>query len=153
MVDEILATRVLDSKSAERLAGRLNFASQAVAGASGSARIVHIYSAVFCRDTYVNDELFAELVWWSAFLQTQTPRLFNISNINQNTVTLFTDVDGSVGIGGVMFYNDSAPVQYRSVVGCHFTKIFKRRKTYIIPLELMAVVVAIRLFSSQLQGS
>lgn len=39
------------------------------------------------------------------------------------------------------------------VLGWDFTSLFRRRNTYIIPLGLMAVVAAVKLFASQLQGA
>ena len=54
---------------------------------------------------------------------------------------------------GVLFLNDKEPVQFMSTLGDQFKSLFRRRKTYIIPLEMAAVTVALRMFATELRGA
>ena len=47
LITIIIQEGSLDCKTAEKLAGRLNFVCLAVAGASGTARMSHIYAAAY----------------------------------------------------------------------------------------------------------
>ena len=106
LVDGILARGRITRKEAEQLAGRLNFLCYAVAGLAGLALLSNVYKATAQVDYRVSDELAEEVRWWSKCLVDCAPRIYHISNVNRNIVTLFTDAEGGGGgIGGILFFN------------------------------------------------
>ena len=68
-------------------------------------------------------------------------------------ISVFTGAAGTGGIGGVIFKENGALLYLKDVLGEAFVKKFNRRKTNIIPLELMAVVVTAKRFARDLSGA
>jgi len=150
--------RVIDAKwishrDAEKLAGRLNFLTQAVAGQSGASRLSRLYHIVNAGRSNVGRGLEKDLKWWQQFLISKQSRSHVVVGPRRKAASLYTDAQGGGGIGGVLYIEDSEPRQFGIKVGSEFTGLFGQRRTFIVPLELLAVTVGLYLFRHELVGA
>ena len=153
IIDDIIESGIIPTKTAEKLAGRLNFATSATVGGVGGARLRNLYSVVFQCDTRVNDSLLAELKWWSERLQNQTESLFPCGPRPQKVCVLYTDAEGSGGIGALFETAGKSALSFRGRLNIHKLPFLVDRKTQIIPFESLAVLASIKLWRSELAGA
>jgi len=153
MIKGILLAGRLEQHDAEKLAGRLNFLIFSVAGRPGASRLSRLYTAIYRPKTDVSTGLRSDLLWWLQFLTERTSKSYAINRPRDKVVTLYTDAEGKGGIGGVLFVDNEKPLQFAFKVPTSFNMLFSHRVTYIIQLELLAVTVALKLFSQSLRGA
>ena len=156
VMETILQLGIMSGKEAEQLAGRLNFAAGAVAGRAGAARIRYIYDLAISGGGKLVPQARQELNWWIRYLRLGQRHRFPISNVNVPLVIVYTDAEGRGGVGGCM-YRDTCDRQlklyFSDCMDQRFTQLLSERVTQIIPLEAMAVAVAVEVFKVQLAGA
>ena len=153
IINDIIDSGFIPTKTAEKLAGRLNFATAATVGGVGGARLRNIYSAVFQCDTRVNDSLLLELKWWAERLQSQTDSLFPCGPRPQKVCVLYTDAEGSGGVGAIFETAGKPALSFRARMDIHKLPFLVDRKTQIIPLESLVVLASVKLWRSELAGA
>ena len=153
IINDVIDSRVIPTKVAEKLAGRLNFATSATVGGVGGARLRNLYSAVFRCDTRVDDSLLVELKWWSERLRSQTDSLFPCGPRPQKICVLYTDAEGSGGIGALFETAGKPILSFRNRLDIRKLPFLVDRKTQIIPFESLAVLASIKLWRSELAGA
>ena len=153
IINDIIDSGIIPTKVAEKLAGRLNFATSATVGGVGGARLRNIYSAVFQCNTRVNDSLLVELKWWAERLRSQTDSLFPCGPRLQKVCVLYTDAEGSGGIGALFETAGKSALSFRDRLDIHRLPFLVDRKTQIIPFESLAVLASIKLWRSELAGA
>lgn len=156
VMEDVLRAGYIGAKDAERLAGRLNFAAGAIAGRSGAARIRYIY----CLATKGGGKLVAqareEMQWWMRCLCMGQKHRFPLSSLSLPIILLYTDAEGGGGIGGCLCIESVARKQrlfFADRLDQRFMNTLQSRVTQIIPLEAMAVAVAVEVFKVQLSGA
>ena len=153
IINDVIDSRVIPTKVAEKLAGRLNFATSATVGGVGGARLRNLYSAVFRCDTRVDDSLLVELKWWAERLRSQTDSLFPCGPRPQKICVLYTDAEGSGGIGALFETAGKPILSFRNRLDIRKLPFLVDRKTQIIPFESLAVLASIKLWRSELAGA
>ena len=146
---EILAKRSLPAQQASKLAGRLNFAVSAAVGGTGGSRLRNIYHQAFAGGAF-SDDLARELLWWYDRLCIAKPALHSVGPAPQRTCTLYTDADGSGGIGAVLL-TPNKKLFFMHKVDSSALRL-RDRETQIIPLEVIAALVATYAFKNELGG-
>ena len=153
IINDVIDSGVIPTKVAEKLAGRLNFATSATVGGVGGARLRNLYSAVFRCDTRVDDSLLVELKWWAERLRSQTDSLFPCGPRPQKICVLYTDAEGSGGIGALFETAGKPILSFRNRLDIRKLPFLVDRKTQIIPFESLAVLASIKLWRSELAGA
>ena len=151
---QILESGSITQRIAEKIAGRLNFAACSIAGQSGSARINELYKVAFGskRQVTIDHRLKADLDWWLSFLTKNQSLRYRILGPRPRKVILYTDADGSGGIGSTLI-TDDIKLFLRGKLDRRCTDLFIKRATQIIPLEAMAVLIAIFTFKKYIGQS
>ena len=155
-MENVLRNGHIDAKEAEQLAGRLNFAAGAVAGRSGAARIRHIYNLALSAGGTLVAQARQELEWWIKYLRARQRHRFPLDSIHIPVAIIYTDAEGGGGIGGCLCMergNEQRKLYFSGRLDQRFTNLLSKRVTQIIPLEAMAVAVAVEAFKVQLAGA
>ena len=147
---EALKNNRLSNLQAQKIAGRLNFAASAAVGMSGHSRLRQIYKHSFSSSPVISTELANELVWWANRLNNQKPSQFPVGPNEDRVCILYTDAEGTGGVGGILF-TPSKSMWFKGFVD-HSRLGLSERHTQIIPLETCAVAIAIRVWRSELGG-
>ena len=147
----ILKAGRIQPRLAEKLAGRLNFAAGAVAGQSGSARINELYKIAFgrVRNAKIGHRLKRDLEWWRSFLLKGQCLRFRILGPPKKKVIVYTDAQGRGGIGAAII-SGSTKLFFKETMDQRFLSKLIGRETQIIPLEAIAVLVALHRFKREI---
>jgi hypothetical protein len=148
----------LSPPQAEVMAGRLEFAASAVLGKGHRHRIRTLYDHARQHhyDISTNHLLLDDINWWISLLSSHTlSRRVQVTGDLAPPWLLYTDAEGKGGIGAVLFPPVSTTPSQWFADTCpkDITASFHHRKTQIVPLEALAVLVAILHFSDLIKGS
>ena len=97
-----------------------------------------------------------EIQWWISYLRLGQRHRFPLNILTLPIVYLYTDAEGSGGIGGCLCAEGPSRrlrLCFTDRLDQRFTSNLQTRITQIIPLEAMAVAVAVEIFKIQLAGS
>ena len=97
-----------------------------------------------------------ELRWWIGYLSRGLTHRFPLRAVCLPTVILYTDAEGNGGIGGCICVdgaNKAVRLYFSTRLDCRFTGLLQQRITQIIPLEAMALTVAMEVFKMHIAGS
>lgn len=159
-IDKALTTGTLDLLSSQKLRGRMQFADSRLFGRIGRlclrAITDHAYSG---RGPKILEPCWLAMIRFAEFLKTSKPR--RVQRSTQRSLAIYTDAcyepTSSVwacGIGGLLVAPDGTPFQAFSyqltdeqtiALGC------KTKETIIFEAELLALVVALELWSATIQ--
>ncbi len=167
-IDQILSTRTLDPGSAGKLKGKLMFGASQLWGKIGRAFLRSISERQYARspgeDSFgLNDALELSLRQWRKLIQSGPPRLIELKKNGLADVVVFTDGftpdprDSEKlpdRVGGVLFDRRlSHPVQFTAVVSKDVQKKWLTRKTQIVPVEMIATLLALTTFGDRVRNS
>jgi hypothetical protein len=135
-----------------KMAGRLAYASFAAVGPIGRnrARSIHKWANRGGGSLASCSKLVADMSWWCGWLRaaqacTWVPRLLDLPS-----AVLYTDAEGSGGIGGVLVL-DGVARWFGGVAPKSIVAKFKPRLTQIFPLEITAALAALLLWAPELR--
>ena len=144
-----LASSSLSIPSAMKLAGRLNFAASAAWGSIARSRLRRLYRHIHLGHPLVQDDLAGDLSWWILRLERLEPHRLFLHIVDP--VILYTDAEGSGGLGGVIDVDNTAS-WFSASTPDSVTSAMLPRKTQIFPLEVLAVAAALRLWKDKVSG-
>jgi hypothetical protein len=153
-IEEVLASGVLASGLASKLAGRLSFAAQNTFRRAGRAALRPLFRQQYAplRGSRVGAELRMCLEWWLEALKNMRAQVVKWDMVRE-TATLLTDarstpprVAAVLIVGSQFYYTDWAPDQ---AILQTFTA---RRDNQIMGLELLGIAVGLSTFASLVKG-
>ena len=143
----------LDSGSAQKLAGRLNFATQHLFHKLGRAMIKPIYAQKTTGTGNVGPRLLEALEWWLMVLLQNVTERRAWNGSDRRPCRLFVDAASTPArlaavlfIDGQVFYSDAAPTQQL------MEQLAARRDKQITSLEIIGILMALATFAGSLQG-
>ena len=149
-------SRKLSKHLAEKLAGRLEFASSAILGRWVRHRITHIYKHVYSKSSDLSPAAIAEIKWWKQKLSPEVDLCRTIKLIpdSEDPWIIYTDAHGKGGIGAILCTSVNPKVIAWFGTSCprSLTESFKDRKTQITMFEAIAVPLAIDHWHRLLSG-
>ena len=159
-INKALQTHQLLPCEAEVLAGRLEFAASAVLGKGHRHRLITIYAhgskhAQVSSDISSATDLLSDLQWWANLLSSKlSHRMVQLTGDRPPPLLLYTDAEGKGGLGAVLFDHGCHLPRFwfSSTAPTHIIDGFSHRRTQIVPLEALAVFVAIQLWGHHLRG-
>ncbi len=154
VIDEALESRRLAPRSCESLVGKLSFAVGAVWGPGVRSRLVELYRHVGQRSAEFDEPVARALTWWASALRGHlAPRRIGLGPPSRPPVVVYTDAEGSGGVGFVII--DCAS-DWRgcgsATVGDAWARTLLSRRTQIVPFEVAAVLVALLSCTERVQG-
>lgn len=166
-IDSVLKANLLDPGTAGKLKGKLMFGASQLWGKLGRAFLRVISERQYARypigDGFELDPPLREsLVKWKFLIKEGPPRPIELKADKKADVVIFTD--GFTPdprskeklpdrIGAVMFDRRMGrPVQFTSVVPLAVKKKWLQRKTQIVPVEMVAPIVALQTFKDRLRN-
>ena len=167
-IDQILDTGLLDPGSAGKLKGKLMFGASQLWGKVGRAFLRSISERQYARspleDSFRIDEaLDLSLRQWRKLIEAGPPRPIELKKNRWADVVIFTDGftpdprDHSKlpdRVGGVLFDRRlKQPIQFTSVVPKSVQKNWLTRKTQIVPVEMIATILALTTFGDRIRNS
>ncbi len=166
-IDSILSSGLLDPGSAGKLKGKLMFGASQPWGKVGRAFFRPIserqYARVACKDGFVIDAALREsLEHWRFLVQKGPPRPIDVRSEKFADVVIFTDgftPDPRKNeklpdrVGAVLFDRNLIRAwQFSEVVPKSVQKFWLVRKTQIVPVEMIAPILALQTFKERLFG-
>ena len=166
-IDSVLKANLLDPGTAGKLKGKLMFGASQLWGKLGRAFLRVISERQYARypigDGFELDPPLREsLIKWKFLIKEGPPRPIELKADKKADVVIFTD--GFTPdprskeklpdrIGAVMFDRRMGkPVQFTSVVPLAVKKKWLQRKTQIVPVEMVAPIVALQTFKARLRN-
>ena len=161
-IEAILAAGLLSPGQAGKLRGKLMFGASQLWGKVGRAFLRALSErqcSRFPKHT-LNPAIVLALREWLWLVQAGPPREIEVAKARRADLVLFTDgsyPDGSVGsplepwIGGALFQRGKRPAQFGCRVDSDLLTQWIPRKSQIVMVELLAVVVALATFKDRLQ--
>ena len=167
-MDQILASGLLDPGSAGKLKGKLMFGASQLWGKVGRAFLRSISERQYARSPV--DELFKldealeiSLKHWRKLIESGPPRPIELKRDRFSDVVIFTDgftpdprdcKQLPDRVGGVLFDRRlNRPRQFTAVVSKSVQKKWLVRKTQIVPVEMIATILALTTFSDRLRNT
>ena len=148
---QILESTSVDLRRLTKLVGRLSFASWAIWGQVARSRLRAAYSFLSSGLESHRSRMALDLEWWLCLLRNPLPAQACASSGLQAPVLVYTDAEGSSGLGAVL-HTPSKTVWFQDHVPTEVTSALSRRKTQIFAYEVIAVWAAVQRFSPQLSG-
>ena len=166
-IDQILTTGLLDPGSAGKLKGKLMFGASQLWGKLGRAFLRSISERQYARSSpdgfKLDHALSFSLRHWRKLISAGPPRPIEIRHAKNADVIIFTDgftpdprknEKLADRVGGVIFdRRQMAPSQFTAVVPKHVQKKWIPRKTQIVPVEMVAPLIALETFKDRLFGA
>ena len=168
-LEHILETGLLDRGAAGKLKGKLMFGASQLWGKVGRAFLRVIserqYMRVAGRESLFKVDLPLELALkhWMFLVQEGPPRTIDVSNSKKADVVVFTDgftpdprsSDSRPDrVGAVMFDRRmEKPVQFTAIVPDEVKQSWLSRATQIIPIEMLAPILALSTFADRLAAA
>ena len=166
-IDRILETNVLDPGSAGKLKGKLMFGASQLWGKLGRAFLRSISERQYARtsnDSFALDEaLRRSLRHWKGLIKDGPPRPIDLRSSKLSDVVIFTDgftpdprknEKLAERVGAVIFDRRMlSPLQFSEIVPKHVIKRWIPRKTQIVPVEMVAPILALETFKDRLVGT
>ena len=167
-IDGFLVSGLLDPGSAGKLKGKLMFGASQLWGKVGRAFLRPISERQYARfpekeGFRLNTALERSLTHWRKLIESGPPRPIEFKSEKVSDAVIFTDgftpdprfddVRPS-RIGAVLFDRKSiAPVQFSEVVPKRVQQKWLPRKTQIVPVEMLAPIIALETFRDRLYGA
>ena len=166
-IDSIISSGLLDPGSAGKLKGKLMFGASQLFGKVGRAFLRVISERQYQRfpghDGFVLDSaLKVALQHWRQLVLCGPPRPIEVRRLRQSDVVIFTDGftpdprDVSKlpdRVGAVLFDRRlAAPLQFSEVIPKSVQKGWTPRKIQIVPVEMIAPILALETFKERLYG-
>ena len=166
-IDSILHAGTFDPRSAGKLKGKLMFGSSQLWGKVGSAFFRPLSERQYLKDltedrTRLTEPLIKALVQWRKLVLCGPPREISLRCQKKCDVVIFTDgftpdlrkkEQGLDRMGAVMFARrDDHPRQFSEAIPVKVVRKWLFRKTQIVPIEMIATVLAIETFKDHLRG-
>ena len=166
-IEDILQKESLDPGSAGKLKGKLMFGASQLWGKVGRAFLRSLSERQYLKhardDSFaLNSALLLSLFQWLKLVQDGPPRPIEEQKLKKSDAVLFTDgftpdarknEKGLDRIGGVVFSRgQSKPYQFTAVVPERIEKFWLVRKTQIVPIEMLAPIVALSTFGPMIRG-
>ena len=166
-IDQILTTGLLDPGSAGKLKGKLMFGASQLWGKLGRAFLRSISERQYAPSSLdgfkLDHALSFSLRHWRRLINAGPPRPIEIRAAKNADVIIFTDgftpdprknEKLADRVGGVIFdRRQMAPSQFTAVVPKHVQKKWIPRKTQIVPVEMVAPLIALETFKDRLFGA
>ena len=164
-IDSILKCGLLDPGSAGKLKGKLMFGASQLWGKVGRAFLRVILERQYLRfpsksEFVVDEPLIRALCHWRKIVNEGPPRPIEGRSRKRSDVVISTDGftpdprfnDRSPDrVGAVMFDRKlGAPVKFSDVVPMSVAETWLTRKTQIVPIEMLAPILALETFASRL---
>ena len=167
-IDSVLMSGLLDPGSAGKLKGKLMFGASQLWGKVGRAFLRVISERQYMKFPEaslftLSPALAAALKHWKKLIQEGPPRPIDIQLEKTADVVIFTD--GSTPdpreasnapdrVGAVMFDRRmNHPLQFTAVVPQEPKEKWIRRTTQIVPIEMLAPILALETFKDRVQGA
>ena len=167
-ISSILQTGLLDPGSAGKLKGKLMFGASQLWGKVGRAFLRSISERQYCKhpvssEFSLDEALKESLAQWKKLVEFGPPRSIDVAHSKPADVVIFTDgftADPRDAhrlpdrIGAVMFDRRlKKPVQFTALVPVSVKKKWLERSTQIVPIEMIAPIVALETFRGRLVGA
>ena len=166
-IDQILETGLLDPGSAGKLKGKLMFGASQLWGKLGRAFLRSISERQYARSSQdgfkLDGPLSFSLRHWRKLISAGPPRPIETFASKKSDVVVFTDgftPDPRKNeklpdrVGGVIFDRRlEQPIQFTEIIPKHVQKKWIPRKTQIVPVEMVAPLLALETFSERLRCS
>ena len=162
-IEDILKDESLDPGSAGKLKGKLMFGASQLWGKVGRAFLRSLSERQYLK--HARDEgsrFLLSLFQWLKLVQDGPPRPIEEQKLKKSDAAVFTDgftpdarknEKGLDRIGGVLFdRNQSQPFQFTAVVPEQVKKFWVVRKTQIVPIEMLAPIVALSTVAPMIKG-
>ena len=134
----------------ESLVGRLCFACFSVWGPRAKSRLMPLYPWIYKREVSV-DKVLQCLRWWEDELLHYSGTIVCLRADTRAPLILYTDAEGSGGLGAVMVNQDSS-WWFSARTPDFIVSALAPRKTQINGLELLGVWMALSVWKSALVG-
>ena len=166
-IDSVLQAGTLDPGSAGKLKGKLMFGASQLWGKVGRAFFRHLSERQYLKDLAedrmrLTEPLIRALTQWRKLVLQGPPREISLRCQKKCDVVIFTDgftLDprkkerGLDRVGAVMFdRREDRPQQFSEVIPEKVVNKWLPRKTQIVPIEMIATVLAIETFKDHLRG-
>ena len=149
MISEVLKRGRISPRIASKFAGRFNFISHAVLGPLGGSRLRQLYRFAFMElEGRISLELKDDLKWWSEYLTDGEPVVVHIYPRDSFVPILYTDAEGSGGLGAVAIPNLHQRLWFSSHIEHHILPDLEERKTQIIAYEASAALIGLSRFKN-----
>ena len=160
-IDSVLESGLLDPGLAGKLKGKLMFGASQLWGKVGRAFFRPLSERQYMKDLHgdrmeINPAIVRSLIYWKKLVQRGPPREISLRAEKSSDVVIFTDgftpdqrkdEAGPDRIGAVMFDRRAvAPKQISEVIPTAVSDKWLRRKTQIVPIEMIAPILAIQTF-------
>ena len=166
-IDMILKTGLLDPGSAGKLKGKLMFGASQLWGKLGRAFLRSISERQYARSSSdgfkLDHALQISLEHWRKLISAGPPRPIELQASKKSDVIIFTDgftPDPRKNeklpdrVGGVIFDRRSVhPLQFTEIIPKSFQRKWIPRKTQIVPVEMVAPLIALETFRDRLFGA
>ena len=166
-IDSVLESGLLDPGLAGKLKGKLMFGASQLWGKVGRAFFRPLSERQYMKDLHgdrmeINPAIVRSLIYWKKLVQHGPPREISLRAEKSSDVVIFTDgftpdqrkdEAGPDRIGAVMFDRRAvAPKQISEVIPTAVSDKWLRRKTQIVPIEMIAPILAIQTFRDHLRN-
>ena len=167
-ISSILTSGLLDPGSAGKLKGKLMFGASQLWGKVGRAFLRSISERQYCKfpassEFVLSDALKESLLQWKKLVESGPPRPIDVACSRPADVVIFTDgftADPRDAqklpdrIGAVMFDRRlRKPVQFTSRVPSSVRSRWLDRTTQIVPIEMVAPIVALETFKDRVRNA
>ena len=167
-LDSIVKTKMLDPGSAGKLKGKLMFGASQLWGKVGRAFLRPFserqYAKFPVNDQFSLDEaLLVSIQHWKFLIESGPPRPIDFKRSKVSDLVIFTDgftpdprkkEDLPDRVGAVAFdHRMSAPLQFSEIVPKSVQKRWLARKTQIVPVEMIAPILALQTFRDRAIGA
>ena len=163
-IESILTSGLLSPGQAGKLRGKLMFGASQLWGKVGRAFLRALSERQYAKFPKhgLNAAITLALKEWRWLVQAGPPRLIEAAKARRADLVLFTDgsfPDGTAGspsepwIGGALFRRGARPLQFGSSVSGSLVERWLPRKSQIVMVELLAVVVALETFRELLKDA
>jgi hypothetical protein len=141
-----LQSNVLPFHDAQKLAGRLSFGVAAVWGEVARSRLHTLFAHIAAGRNRLRHELAADLQWWQSFLEHPLQRPRPLCPASIPCVILYTDAEGSGGLGAVLLESAACARWIASSTPSPVVARLQPRRTQIHAHEILAVFLAAQSF-------
>jgi hypothetical protein len=140
-VASALVTGSMDFQSCQQLVGRLSFAAWAVWGPHSRTRIRPLYTYCLAGAGPLPDLITKSFLWWLDRLERPPSVRMQLAHLLDVPLILYTDAEGSSGIGAVLISGTSSK-WLGGYVPADTSRLLNSRKTQIVLYEALAVWAA-----------
>lgn len=167
-MDSILESKLLDPGTAGKLKGKLMFGASQLWGKVGRAFLRSIserqYARFALQDGFKLDQaLEVSLRHWKKLISEGPPRPIELMHQKISDAVIFTDgftpdprsKERSPSMVGAVLFDRrmSSPLQLSEVVPRSMEEKWLNRKTQIVPVEMLAPILALQTFYDRLRGA